>query len=157
MSESELRLRPVTAEDTTFLLRVYASAREAEMALVPWSEEQKQAFLRFQLDAQTRDYTARHPGAEHNILVYVGRDVGRSFVARDGAAIHVLDVTVLTEARKRGAGSAFVRQAQAQATAARLPVTIYVESFNPSLQFFLKRGFKPEKEEGIHLLLKWTP
>ena len=157
MSDNELRLRPVTPEDASFLLRVYASSREMEMAMVPWTPEQKEAFLRSQFEAQTRDYTARNPGAEHSVLLYGGREVGRSFVTRAAGKIHIVDVTVLTSERGKGAGSAFVQRMQQEAAAAHLPLTIYVESFNPSLAFFAKRGFRPEKEEGIHLLLQWTP
>ena len=157
MSENELVLRPVSTEDAAFLLRVYASSRETEMAMVPWPPEQKEAFLRSQFDAQTRDYIARNPGAEHRVLVYGAREVGRSFVARQAERVHILDVTVLTQERGKGVGSAFLSRMQEEAAAARLPLTIYVETFNPSLNFFAKRGFRPEKEEGIHLLLQWMP
>ena len=157
MSDNNLRLRPVQPEDAAFLLRVYAAARAAEMAMVPWTPEQKEAFLRSQFDAQTRDYSARNPDAEHSVLVYDGREVGRSFVTRDAGKIHILDVTVLTGERGKGAGSAFVQRMQQEASAARLPLTIYVETFNPALIFLTKRGFRPEKEEGIHLLLQWMP
>jgi GNAT superfamily N-acetyltransferase len=157
VNQAGLELRPVQPEDTPFLLRVYASARAAEMALVPWSEEQKELFLRMQFEAQTREYTAHHPEAEHSILVYRGRDVGRSFVSRSGRGIHILDMTVLAPERNLGAGSALIGRLQEEAAAASAPLTIYVETFNPALAFFAKRGFRPEKEEGIHLLLQWMP
>ena len=38
-----------TAADTEFLFEVYAASRDAEMALVPWTEAQKRSFLRMQL------------------------------------------------------------------------------------------------------------
>lgn len=157
MSGSELNLRPVTPADQNFLLRVYASSRAAEMAMVPWTPEQKDAFLRSQFEAQTHDYSARNPDAEHNIIIFSGKEVGRLFVARRPGEIHILDLTVLSEARGTGAGSALVRRLQEEAASARLPLTIYVETFNPALNFFAKRGFRAEKEEGIHVLMRWMP
>jgi GNAT superfamily N-acetyltransferase len=157
VNDADLQLRPVQPEDTPFLLRVYASARAAEMAMVPWTGEQKESFLRAQFEAQTREYTARHPHAEHSILVYRRRDVGRCFVSRAGAQVHILDLTVLTPERNAGAGSALIRRLQEEAAVAGAPLTIYVETFNPALAFFTKRGFRPQQQEGIHLLLKWMP
>jgi len=34
-------------------------------------------------------------------------------------------------------------------------VTIYVENFNPSMQFFERLGFQPVRTEGIYSLLKF--
>jgi hypothetical protein len=39
----------------------------------------------------------------------------------------------------------------------KLPVTIYVENFNPSLQLFRNLGFDAVAEHGFQLLLRWTP
>ena len=36
-------------------------------------------------------------------------------------------------------------------------VTIYVESFNPSLRLFERLGFRKDKENGFQLLMKWVP
>jgi hypothetical protein len=46
-------LRRVDDQDVEFLFRVYASTRTEELAPVPWTDEQKQAFLRQQFDAQS--------------------------------------------------------------------------------------------------------
>ena len=47
----KITLRPVEEADQDFLLSVYASSRADEMARVPWSPEQKQAFVRTQFTA----------------------------------------------------------------------------------------------------------
>ena len=46
------RLRPVRESDTDFLYCLYASTRADEMAMVDWSEPQKQEFLQLQFNAQ---------------------------------------------------------------------------------------------------------
>ena len=47
--EAVIELRPVEATDDAFLRDVYASTRATEMAMVPWSDEEKAAFLDMQL------------------------------------------------------------------------------------------------------------
>src|SRR4051812_19114238 len=51
-----ISLRPITDADLSFLYKVYASTRAQEMALVPWSDAQKQAFVRMQFEAQHKYY-----------------------------------------------------------------------------------------------------
>ena len=157
MTAGAVSLRPVKPEDKPFLLQLYASSRESEMAMVPWPAQQKEAFLASQFEAQTRDYSTRHPQAEHAIVLLDGREVGRCFVSREEDRIHILDLTVLTAERKGGTGSKLIQKLQQEAVEARVPLTIFVETFNPSMGFFTKRGFLPEKQEGIHVLLKWMP
>lgn len=157
MNPGEVTLRPVQPADEDFLLRVYACTREAELAMVPWPPEQKTAFVRMQFEAQTRHYRAQHPQAEYSIVVHQGRDVGRLWVARKPDGIHILDVTLLPEFRGAGLGKLLLRQLQEEGLRSALPVSIYVESFNPSLRLFDKLGFRKANEEGVHCLLQWTP
>ena len=48
----KISLRPVQPADAPFLLEVYASTRTSEMALVPWTDEQRHAFISSQFAAQ---------------------------------------------------------------------------------------------------------
>ena len=44
MAVGKVTLRPVQDSDDEFLLKVYGSTREQELAQVPWTAEQKQQF-----------------------------------------------------------------------------------------------------------------
>jgi ribosomal protein S18 acetylase RimI-like enzyme len=157
MNPEEVTLRPVQPSDEDFLLRVYACTREAEMALVPWSAEQKAAFVRMQFEAQLRHYGRQYPQAEHSIIQHLGRDVGRLYLARQPQRIHIPDVTVLPEHRGAGIGTVLLRRLMEEGAASHRPLSIYVESFNPSQRLFARLGFHKQKEEGVHCLLQWTP
>ena len=157
MNPDEVVLRPILPADEEFLLQVYASTRDAEMAMVSWSAEQKAAFVRMQFEAQRDHYRAQFPQAACSIVQHQGRDVGRLYVVREPERIHVLDVTLLPQCRGAGIGTLLLRRLQDEGSHSGRPVTIYVESFNPSLRFFAGLGFRREKEEGIHCLLQWMP
>lgn len=47
-----ITFRPITEQDLEFLCQLYGTTREAELALVPWNEEQKAMFVRQQFHAQ---------------------------------------------------------------------------------------------------------
>jgi ribosomal protein S18 acetylase RimI-like enzyme len=154
MSAGKITLRPVQESDDEFLLKVYGSTREQELAQVPWTAEQKQQFVRMQWEAQRNHYAAQHPHASHEIIYIEGIAAGRLYLDRSGEKFHILDITILPEHRNRGAGSFLLNQIMAEAKEAGKPVSIYVETFNPSLRLFQRLGFTPIQQEGFHLLLQ---
>ena len=157
ISNEKITLRPVSPQDDGFLLSVYASTRAAEMAQVPWSPEQKEAFVRMQFTAQKQHYAAEYPGANHDLICLDGVPVGRIYLARAADGFHILDITVLPEHRNSGIGSFLLGRIIEEASRTRKPVSIYIENFNPSLRLLERLGFRKDKEHGFQLLLKWSP
>jgi ribosomal protein S18 acetylase RimI-like enzyme len=151
----EINLRPVTEADEEFLVSVYESTRAAELAQVPWNPEQKAAFVRMQYAGQKHHYAAEYPQASHEIICVGSVRVGRLYLARGETAFHILDITVLPQHRNRGTGSNVLRRIMDEAMRAGKPVTIYVESFNPSLELFRHLGFATAAEHGFQLFLRW--
>lgn len=154
MAVGKITLRPVQDSDDVFLLKVYGSTREQELAQVPWTAEQKQQFVRMQWEAQRTHYAAQHPQASHEIICLEGSAAGRLYLDRSGDKFHILDITLLPEHRNRGAGSFLLGQIMAEAKEAGKPVSIYVETFNPSLRLFQRLGFTAIQQEGFHVLLQ---
>jgi ribosomal protein S18 acetylase RimI-like enzyme len=151
-----ITLRPVEVADEAFLLQVYTGTRTQELALVPWNDEQKAAFVRMQFEAQRRHYAAEFPGAAHNIICHNEIPVGRLYVARLPEVLHIADITVLPQHRNAGIGSYLLGELLREAAQAGKPVRIYVESFNPSLRLFERLGFLKTKENGFHFLMEWN-
>jgi ribosomal protein S18 acetylase RimI-like enzyme len=148
-------LRAVTADDEAFLLKVYTSVRADELAQVPWGDAQREAFIKMQFDAQQAHYRTHNPDATHDLILLDGQPVGRLYVARREHEIRILDITVLPEYRNSGTGTPLIKELMEEAVAAGKPLSIYVESFNPSLRLFERLGFKKTEEDGVLLLLEW--
>jgi len=153
---SNITLRPVGADDHKFLVEVYGSTRADELALVPWTNEQRQAFIRSQLNSQQDHYLKTYPGASHDIILFEGRQVGRLYVARLDREIRIIDITLLPIERNAGIGSYLIRQLLVEGERTDRAVRIYVEEFNPSLRLFQRLGFSPSEQQGIHVLMQWT-
>lgn len=150
-----ITLRPVVPDDHDFLVEVYGSTRAEELALVPWTTEQRDAFVRSQFAAQQDHYSQKYPTASHDIIVFDGRQVGRLYVARLDQEIRIIDITLLPAERNAGIGSYLIRQLLDEANRSGKVTRIYVEEFNPSLRLFERLGFSPSEQHGIHLLLQW--
>jgi len=157
IDSADIALRPVEKGDDDFLLALYASTRAQELTLVPWNPEQKNAFLRMQFEAQRAHYAAEYPGASHEVICFRGTPVGRLYLARKSDELHILDVTIAPERRNSGIGASLLKGILQEAKGRGKAVTIYVESFNPSLRFFERLGFQKAGETGIHQLMKATP
>jgi ribosomal protein S18 acetylase RimI-like enzyme len=154
-SERAVRLRPVEAADDAFLLELYASTRAHEMSLVPWGPEQKDAFVRMQFEGQKTHYAAQFPRANHGIICRHETPVGRLYLDRGSEVLHILDITIAPAKRNAGIGSFVLGETLREAGQANKRVTIYVESFNPSLRLFERLGFRKAEETGFHFLMEW--
>lgn len=151
-----ITLRPVVAEDDAFLLRVYSTTRADEMALVPWNEAQREAFLRMQFNAQLHHYQSYYPSAKHQIIERAGQAVGRLYVLRADDFTRILDLTIMPEFRNARIGTQILEDLMSEVASAGKPLHINVESFNPSLRLFERLGFKKIEENGVHFLMEWT-
>ena len=62
------RLRPVAGDDRAFLIDLYASVREPELAHVPWDDATRRAFVEHQFSAQDAHYRQHYPGATLDLV-----------------------------------------------------------------------------------------
>jgi ribosomal protein S18 acetylase RimI-like enzyme len=149
-------LRAVTDGDEAFLIKTYASVRADELAQVPWSQEQREAFIKMQFDAQQLHYKTHNPNATHEIILLDTHAIGRLYVARRDQEIRILDLTILPEHRNRGIGTSLLKKLMTESISAGVPLTIYVENYNPSYRLFQRLGFnKIDESDEVNHLLEW--
>ncbi|HEV2864708.1 MAG TPA: GNAT family N-acetyltransferase [Pyrinomonadaceae bacterium] len=153
-----ITLRPVTGDDYEEMVRVYASTRADELALVPWDDAQKLAFCRMQYEAQKKDYDARFPGAEYDVLMLDGRTAGRVWIGRDEREIRLLDIALLPWARNRGVGTAIFGRLieEARASGLRLRHMVFAQNFD-ALRFYERLGFVVFEDLGGYKHMEWRP
>ena len=156
-SQPNVTLRPVGPDDYDFLVAVYGSTRADEMAMVPWTDEQRHMFIQSQFASQQEHYAQKYPAANHDIIVSDDRQVGRLYVARLDHEIRIIDITLLPAERNAGVGSYLIQQLLDEANRSGKLIRIYVEDFNPSMRLFERLGFSPSEQQGIHVLMQKTP
>jgi ribosomal protein S18 acetylase RimI-like enzyme len=152
-----ISLRPSLPEDEPFLFAVYASTRADEMQLVPWSDEEKLAFVQMQFKAQRTSYAQQYPDAQWSIVMREEVPVGRLIVDRVEEEILLMDIALLPEYRGQGIGSALMHDLLNEAQHKDLPVRLHVEFFNPALQWYERLGFTRIGETGVYFEMEWRP
>jgi ribosomal protein S18 acetylase RimI-like enzyme len=147
-------LRPTEPADDGFLRRVYASTREDELLAVPWSDDQKDEFLRQQFDAQDAHYRAHYDGSSFDVVVVDEVPVGRLYVARWRDEIRIMEVALLPEQRNAGIGAALLLSLLDEGARTAKRVSIHVERHNPARRLYERLGFRAVADNGVHLLME---
>lgn len=154
---ANIKLRPSVPEDENFLVAVYGSTRQQELAMVPWNDEQKDAFIRFQLNAQLTHYQNEYPRAEYLIIVFESQPVGRLYLDRRETEIRIMDITLLPEHRDKGISSPIIQRLKDDAAASGKKLSINLDKLSQSQPVFERLGFAPTEDSGFHVLYVWQP
>ena len=149
-------LRPIAPSDEAFLRAVYSSTREQELAIVPWDDAQKTAFLRMQFDAQHAYYQEQYAGASFDVILIDGQPAGRLYVERAAEEFRIIDIALLPEYCNRGIGTTLLRELHSEAAAEGKPLRIHVERFNPALRLYERLGFSQVEDKGVYLFMEWS-
>jgi ribosomal protein S18 acetylase RimI-like enzyme len=157
MNAPDITFRPITPEDTDFLYTVYARTRAEELAVVEWTESQKEAFLRAQFNAQHQAYQGTYRGGDFLVILLNDRPIGRLYLARWEQEIRIIDIALLPEHRNAGIGSTILNDILAEGTRGGKRVSIHVEMFNPALRLYQRLGFRKRGERGVYHLMEWLP
>lgn len=150
-------LRPLTDDDRSFLMELYASTRADELAQVPWDAATRRAFVEQQFHAQDLHYRTHYPGATLDVVEVDGERAGRLYVHRGERDIRVMDIALLPPFRGRGLGTTLLRDVLAEGEASGRTVSISVEVFNAARRLYERLGFRDAEDQGVYLLMEWRP
>jgi len=150
-------LRPEQPGDEGFLFEVYASTREAELALTNWDGPTRRAFLNQQFSAMRRGYRSMFPAGEFSIIEVEGRPAGRMVIDREAGEIRVVDLALLPAHQNRGIGTGLMRRVCAEAADAGKPVRLCVLKNNRAFPWYVRLGFARTGELGVYDELEWRP
>jgi len=151
-----VELRPISESDDAFLLSVYASTREDELAQAEWGEGQKEMFLRWQFDMQRREYETRFPNADYRVIVLDRQPAGRIWVGADDEQIRLLDIALLPQFQNRGVGTALLERLKTHAAGEGKALRHMVFVLNNNAERFYERlGFRKIEDFGAYKHMEW--
>jgi RimJ/RimL family protein N-acetyltransferase len=154
---SEPRLRPVTGDDREFLVDLYHSVREPELAHVPWDAATRRAFIEHQFSAQDAHYRQHYPGATLDVIEVDGEPAGRLYVHRGPSDIRIMDIALAPAFRGRGIATDLLRALITEAERSARKLSIHVEMNNPARVLYERLGFRPAGEHGVYVLMERSP
>ncbi|MBZ9997831.1 GNAT family N-acetyltransferase [Mesorhizobium sp. BH1-1-4] len=156
-AQAGLTFRRIADADLAFLAALYASTREEELAVTPWSDAQKAAFLAMQFQAQHAHYQKYYPDADWLVIEQAGRDIGRLYVERWASQHCIIDIALLPAHRGQGLGGALLGDLLDEAAAVGKSVSIHVEKNNPARRLYQRLGFAVAEDKGVYDLMVRPP
>lgn len=139
-------LRPCRPEDEAFARRVH---REAYHDVVTrqfggWEEEKQRELF----DAKWDPHSFR-------VIVVGGADAGVVRYRKEGGHIELDEIQLLPEAQGAGVGSAVIRDLQADAQHAGVPLRLQVLKQNRARALYERLGFQVTGETEHHFRMEW--
>lgn len=150
-------LRHRSEADLPFLCQLYAQTREEELAPVPWTAQQKQAFLADQFDKQHRHYLQHYPRAQWWVLTHQYTPMGRLYLEQTARELRVMEISLMPDHRNQGLGTALMRALLGHADGQQLTVALHVEPFNPALRLYERLGFVHAETRGVYWFMQRPP
>jgi len=148
--------RSITDENLSFLKTLYGTTRAAEMAMVPWSDQEKSSFIDMQFNAQHSFYQEQFKQAEFNIVSKNDIDIGRLYTDHRKDEVRIIDIALLPAYQRMGIGKKLLLSVMNTAQQHSLPVTIHVEKNNPAMSLYQRLGFKIIEDQGVYDLMQWS-
>lgn len=148
-------LRPVHASDSDFLFALFADTRADALYLGKADPQLLAPLLQMQYAAQRQHYARCYPAAAHAIVDAGAGALGQCLVQRTDAAIELIDISVAAAQRARGIGTALLRELQAEAAAAGLPLRLHVARGNRALDWYRRLGFAVTAQDEMNSALEW--
>jgi ribosomal protein S18 acetylase RimI-like enzyme len=149
--------RPSTPADEAFLLAVFASTREAELAALAGAPELRAQFVRSQASLRRRAYAELYPRATLEVLLVEGVAAGTIQVDRTAGQIHLVDIALLPGFRGRGIGAQLLAELQAEAADTGASVVLTVATGSPARRLYGRAGFVAVDAAGANVQMRWTP
>ncbi|WP_157179450.1 GNAT family N-acetyltransferase [Phyllobacterium sp. YR531] len=140
-----------------FLRELYRSFRFDDLTPLPWSIEEKHAFLDQQFGMQHRYYLAVFPKADFLVIERNSLPIGRLYINTSSCPWHIIDIGFLPEWQKQGLGRALLQDIQnAVATRHDCSVILHVERANVRARsLYQSLGFVITDDTDTHIGMTW--
>ena len=153
-----VRLRPATLQDELFLRQLFATTRADELAVMAWDENQKEAFITMQFNAQKQQYAMSYPRAQHSIILLNDIPIGRQMIDSGENEFTLVDIALLPSHRSAGIGTHLIEDLLAEAASAGKSVTLSVWHTNPAKKLYQRMGFAGANDDGdVYCQMRWKP
>jgi len=153
----KISLRPASANDSEFLLHVYASTRQDEMISWGWSPAQQVSFARMQYDVRQRGYAAAYPSAESSVVSVGDCPAGSLIVFRAQDELRLVDISLLPEFRGRGIGEHLIRMLISEAASLRSPLRLSVMRGNRAAHLYERLNFVSSGGDAMYCEMECVP
>ena len=149
--------RSAAAGDESFIEQLLKATLADELMASAWPEQMRTMLLDMQYRGRRQNAVAQYPNTDVEIVAVDGEDVGWLVVARTDEAIHLVDIAILPERRRAGAGSALLEGLIEESEQAHRPIRLHVLLTNRARQLYDRFGFVRIGGDEVNDLMERIP
>ena len=153
-----LSLNPATSNDSEVLYTIFKSTGPD---LLPATQVQEtdplESLSRLQFDARQRHYQESYPNSAFYLVKFERFPIGNFFLATMPDEIRLLDISLLSDWRNRGIGTALLNALIMVASRQRSRLSLHVQLGNPATGLYRRLGFDELESDGIYLHMMRLP
>jgi ribosomal protein S18 acetylase RimI-like enzyme len=153
----DIQLRHTSAEDEPFLMNLFATTRETELAHLNFDDTQRALFIRMQFNAQNMQYAMSYPKADSSVILSNNEPIGRLLVDRAEHEFTLVDIALLPTHRGTGVGGQLIKDLLREAAEQGKAVKLSVWQTNPAKKLYERLGFAAVGDAGVYCEMRWTP
>lgn len=145
-------------DDQAFLKELYYGIRKDDLEI--WSamgREQAERLMDMQFAALTRQYEEDFPGAEHYIILFEDKPVGRFISVKLEKEYRAIDLAVLPDFQNLGIGTKVFEFWMNEAATNNIVFTLHVLKTNRAIRLYQRLGLKIADESSSHYFMDWHP
>ena len=151
-------LRPEEPRDEAFLRPLILDAIAGELGASAWPEPMRSHLLDIQYAARRHPHGAGIPETSSQIIQADGADAGWVVTTTLPQEVRLVEIMVLPEWRRRGVGTAAIRQLLSDAAAAGVPLRLRVNVTNrAAIALYERLGFRRIDGDEVQHLMECSP
>jgi ribosomal protein S18 acetylase RimI-like enzyme len=152
-------VRPAVPEDEPFIRRLHSITLRSQLPFeyTELTDEQIEAIVNQQLDAQTYHYSSNYPHAEISIIERDGVPVCRLIIIEFDDEIRLGDIMVLPEQMNNGICTHVMRTYIEKGLATNRIIRLHVEKINRAIRLYEREHFVIIQDLASHWLMEYRP
>lgn len=153
-----IALPPARKASLPLLRLLFAASHMADLALTPWTKEEKQSFLHRQFALQHEHFIRVHAKADFRLITQDEKTIGRFYFDRSGPEWVLVDILLTAPSRGGGIGSALIAWLQGEALRASTEkMRLSVARNNPRARsLYLRHAFaEAGSATATHTCMIW--
>ncbi|HVZ41505.1 MAG TPA: GNAT family N-acetyltransferase [Candidatus Kapabacteria bacterium] len=153
----EYAFRPATEEDEAFVRSLYSITLRSQMPFeeTNLSNDEIEALIQYQFNAQTLHYTSNYPFADISIIHNDDEPVGRLIIIEFEDEVRLGDLMILPAHQNRGICSSIMDRYVRRGLETKRPIRLHVEKANRAVNLYRRKRFAVVEDLSSHWLMEY--
>jgi ribosomal protein S18 acetylase RimI-like enzyme len=152
----DILLKERTENDSEFFMELFGEIKSSELHLETWPEPVKKQMIMMQYNAFMQTVITEFPYNYDYLILFKSNKAGRLQLDKNDNGFRIINISLLSEFRNNGIGTAIIQDIIYEANSKKIPVFLDVDRINPAFNLYQRFGFKIINQDEIRFSMKYS-